>query len=134
MARNDQGKKEQPSKEAPKKVLMRFEENKFYNDMDNPEFEAGKVYTLEGENWINRWLKRGGIIMTEDEAKKFAADKAGKGKSVSPPPVGDKHPPVTPPEDKTKTPPTGGEGDKGQNAGDKGSVPPAGNATPNQTK
>lgn len=48
---------------TPGKVKMRFKEHKYYNDLDKPHFEAGKVYELEGAGWIQRWLKRGGEIV-----------------------------------------------------------------------
>jgi len=58
----------QEAEGAPKKVFMRFEENKFYNDQEKPIFEAGKVYELEGADWIQRWVKRGGEIVTPEKA------------------------------------------------------------------
>lgn len=51
------------------KVLMRFSENKYYNDLENPIFEKGKTYVLEGAGWIQRWLKRGGEILDQAEGK-----------------------------------------------------------------
>ena len=61
---------EKPKAKAEKKaalkegaVRMVFKEHKYYNDMDTPMFEAGKVYMLEGADWIARWLKRGGEIV-----------------------------------------------------------------------
>ncbi len=51
----------------PKKVKMKFSEFKYYNDLSVPMFEPGKVYEIEGEAWIQRWLKRGGEIV-EDKA------------------------------------------------------------------
>ena len=50
----------------PNKVKMVFSEHKFYNDLNTPIFEAGKVYELEGAGWIQRWLKRGGNIVEGD--------------------------------------------------------------------
>lgn len=49
--------------DAPTKVKMKFTENKFYNDMNKPMFHAGEVYEMEGVEWIQRWLRRGGIIV-----------------------------------------------------------------------
>lgn len=49
----------------PSKVKMKFKEHKYYNDLDSPIFEAGKVYEIEGSEWIQRWLKRGGEIVDE---------------------------------------------------------------------
>ncbi len=74
MARKDQDKLDksaqmQASKEMPKKVLMRFSTNQFYNNQDVPIFEANKVYPLEGQDWINRWLKRGGEIVENHKGK-----------------------------------------------------------------
>lgn len=48
---------------APNKVKMRFSEHKYYTDLEKPIFMAGKVYELEGAEWIHRWLKRGGEIV-----------------------------------------------------------------------
>lgn len=64
--------KAQSEREAgsDQKVLMRFSEHKYYNDLGKPIFEAGKIYELEGANWIRRWLNRGGIIV--DSADKVA--------------------------------------------------------------
>lgn len=77
MARKDQEKLEksaqaQAAKEMPKKVLMRFTTNQFYNNQDVPIFEANKVYALEGQDWINRWLKRGGEIVENPRGKVVA--------------------------------------------------------------
>lgn len=47
-------------------VLMKFTEHKYYNDLSTPLFYAGKVYELEGADWIQRWLKRGGEIIEGD--------------------------------------------------------------------
>lgn len=52
---------------AKQKVLMRFKEHKYYNDLNNPIFDAGKVYELSGAAWIERWIKRGGEIVTEEQ-------------------------------------------------------------------
>ena len=46
-----------------KKVLMRFGEDMFYNDQTKPYFEKGKVYEVKGADQIERWLKRGGVIV-----------------------------------------------------------------------
>jgi len=51
------------SSESIQKVKMKFSEHKYYNDLNNPIFDAGKVYELEGAAWIQRWLKRGGEIV-----------------------------------------------------------------------
>jgi hypothetical protein len=48
---------------APDVVKMRFTEHKYYNDLDKPIFEAGKIYELSGADWIQRWLRRGGEIV-----------------------------------------------------------------------
>ena len=48
---------------TPGKVIMIFSENKFYNDLENPIFFANTSYELEGADWIQRWLKRGGKIV-----------------------------------------------------------------------
>lgn len=45
------------------KVKMRFSEHKFYNDLNKPLYEAGKVYEVVGAGFIQRWLKRGGVIV-----------------------------------------------------------------------
>ena len=67
------------AKEASKTVAMKFSKNMFYTDLDNPIFFSGVVYELEGEEWIQRWLKRGGEIVDEKPAK-------GVELSTTPPP------------------------------------------------
>ena len=52
-----------PEAAKPQSVKMKFSEHKYYNDLNVPMFEAGKVYVLEGADWIQRWIKRGGQIV-----------------------------------------------------------------------
>lgn len=52
------------------KVLMRFKNHQYYNDLGNPIFLAGEIYELEGAGWIQRWVKRGGEIISKEEATK----------------------------------------------------------------
>lgn len=61
-----QNKKQQQQVENTGKnvVKMKFTEHKYYNDLNNPIFFAGKVYEIEGDDQIQRWLKRGGIIVS----------------------------------------------------------------------
>lgn len=75
MAKNEQRKLERSAQrqaeaeaDLSNKVLMRFSENKYYNDKEKPIFEKGKVYALEGAGWIQRWIKRGGEVVKEDDA------------------------------------------------------------------
>ena len=56
----------------PTKVLMRFKEDKFYNDLTKPIYEAGKIYEIEGSDFIERWKKRGGEIVTEESLQSEA--------------------------------------------------------------
>lgn len=51
--------------QIPHKVKMKFKEHKYYTDKDKPIFYAGKIYELEGADWIQRWLKRGGEIVQD---------------------------------------------------------------------
>lgn len=51
---------------TPGKVKMKFKEHMYYNDLNNPMFNAGEIYELEGADWIQRWLKRGGEIVEGD--------------------------------------------------------------------
>lgn len=44
-------------------VVMKFKDNKFYNDQEKPLYEAGKEYRIQGADMIQRWLKRGGEIV-----------------------------------------------------------------------
>lgn len=44
-------------------VKMKFYEDKFYNDPAKAHFEKGKVYEVKGADQIQRWLKRGGVIV-----------------------------------------------------------------------
>lgn len=53
-----------------RKVKMIFSESKFYNDLANPIFGPGKVYELEGDDWIQRWIKRGGTIVESESSDK----------------------------------------------------------------
>ncbi len=53
-----------------RKVKMTFSESKFYNDLSNPIYGPGKVYELEGEDWIQRWIKRGGTIVEQGSSDK----------------------------------------------------------------
>lgn len=80
--------KQAEAESGSKKVLMRFSEDKFYNDSDNPIFEKGKVYELEGKDWIYRWMKRGGEIV---EGDKLEAEK-GVSKIPEPSPTPDVKP------------------------------------------
>lgn len=54
----------QKSVSAKPPVKMVFGENKFYHDMYNPLYLAGKVYDIES-HMVDRWLRRGGIIVDE---------------------------------------------------------------------
>lgn len=63
--------KKQAEDRAPgKKVLMRFGASQFYNDQNIPIFNGGQIYVLEGASWIERWMKRGGEIVSEEIAMK----------------------------------------------------------------
>lgn len=48
---------------APTRVKMMFSTNQFYNDLDVPLYRPGVVYEIEGADKIQRWLKRGGVIV-----------------------------------------------------------------------
>ena len=63
-----------------KKVKMVFSEDKFYNDRENPLFIKGEIYGLEGQDWIERWIKRGGAIVDENTGlpKPMDSDKEEK--------------------------------------------------------
>lgn len=65
-ARAPQAPKPAPGDKAS--VKMKFSENKFYNDLNSPIFEKDKVYLLEGADWIQRWLKRGGVVVEDESA------------------------------------------------------------------
>lgn len=56
----------QDDKQGSESVKMRFKENKYYNDLKVPMFQAGEVYLLEGSEWIQRWVNRGGEIVTDE--------------------------------------------------------------------
>ncbi len=72
-----------PASDAPavEKAKMLFTEDKFYNDLSNPIFEAGKVYELEGADWIQRWIKRGGAIVDKNTNEPMPMD-GDKGEKV----------------------------------------------------
>ncbi|TXG78097.1 hypothetical protein E6Q11_01700 [Candidatus Dojkabacteria bacterium] len=63
-----------------KKVKMIFKEAKFYNDLANPIFFPNKVYELEGQDWIERWIKRGGAIIDENTNEPVVMDSDNKEK------------------------------------------------------
>lgn len=46
-------------------VKMKFPRDMYYNDMNVPLYNAGKVYEIE-DSMVTRWIKRGGEIV-EDE-------------------------------------------------------------------
>lgn len=74
-------KKEAPAHNADRKVLMVFSEDQFYNDLQKPKYDKHKVHEVAEERpgYIERWLPRGGIILTEKEAADYE-----KGKQVVP--------------------------------------------------
>lgn len=75
--------RKQEAESGVKKVFMRFPQNQYYNDQTNPIFEKGKIYELEGASWIQRWLKRGGEILTEEQmAKEKAKAEAKPSKAI----------------------------------------------------
>lgn len=51
---------------SPDKVMMVFTEDKYYNDLEAPIFRKGETYEVEGADWIQRWVKRGGVIVKGD--------------------------------------------------------------------
>lgn len=78
---NSEGKKfkKENSEDQEKTVKMIFSEPKYYNDQDHPIFEANKVYELQGADWIERWIKRGGRVIEDDneEDLQVAEQKSG---------------------------------------------------------
>lgn len=89
-------KQEELEADAGVKVLMRFSENKIYNDLNKPIFYKGEVYELEGKAWIERWLKRGGEIVekadgkVQDGAQPESESKDGLAAPLGEPPVVEK--------------------------------------------
>lgn len=63
------------------KVKMIFKEAKFYNDLETPIFKPGEIYELEGADWIQRWIKRGGAIVDQKTNEPVPAD-GDKGEKV----------------------------------------------------
>lgn len=63
------------TEQAQVKAKMRFTEDKYYSDPNVVHFEKGKVYEVCGQDMINRWLKRGGEIVTEEMLKQEAKPK-----------------------------------------------------------
>lgn len=76
----------------PGVVKMRFKEHKYYNDLTTPAFYAGEIYELEGAEWIQRWLKRGGEIV--EGTLEMPKPEAVQTSSVLPPPEAPKATPV----------------------------------------
>lgn len=49
-------------------MKMKFAEDKFYDG--NLIYEANKIYEVDEANgWAGRWLKRGGIVVKDEEVK-----------------------------------------------------------------
>ncbi len=55
-------KKPMPAKSSQK---MRFGEDKFYTDPNTPLYLKDEIYDVPG-NMVDRWLKRGGVIVTDE--------------------------------------------------------------------
>lgn len=45
------------------KVKMRFPRDMYYNDLNNPIYRKGEIYEIEPQ-MVERWVKRGGEIVT----------------------------------------------------------------------
>lgn len=65
-------------------VKMRFKEDKFYTDLNNPIYRKGQIYDIPN-NMVERWIKRGGTIIDcqetlekveDDERKELEAKQA----------------------------------------------------------
>lgn len=56
-------------------VKMVFSEQKFYNDLNVPLYDANKVYDVP-LSMRDRWIKRGGQVLSEKEAEAFEKAKA----------------------------------------------------------
>lgn len=54
---------EQALSDNKQEVVMVFSEDKFYKDPTVPHFLKGKEYVIKGADMIQRWLKRGGVIV-----------------------------------------------------------------------
>lgn len=76
------------AKDGERKVLMRFKEHKYYNDLGKPIYEAGKIYEITGAAWIQRWQKRGGEIVEDPKAKPEAVAHIPASEVANPVPVG----------------------------------------------
>ena len=55
-------------------VKMKFSEDKFYSDPTKVHFEKGKVYEIVGADQIQRWVKRGGEIVSGELSAPEAVD------------------------------------------------------------
>ena len=55
-------------------VEMKFPEDMYYNDLSRPIYRAGEVYTIVGLDMVQRWLKRGGIIVEGEFSPKNAEE------------------------------------------------------------
>lgn len=55
-----------------KTVKMKFHADMYYGNQDVPLYRAGEVYEIsdEGRGMIDRWLKRGGVIVEEGSSAK----------------------------------------------------------------
>jgi hypothetical protein len=48
-------------------IKMRFPKDMYYNDMNVPLYKGGEVVEVPEEK-VSRWLKRGGVLITDEVA------------------------------------------------------------------
>lgn len=51
-----------------KTVQMRFPKDMFYNDLTVPIYKGGEICDVP-ESTVDRWLKRGGVLIKDEELK-----------------------------------------------------------------
>jgi len=87
-------------------VKMKFSEDKFYNDFTKAHFEAGKVYEVKGADMIQRWLKRGGEIVSGELTSPKIEDNSSvvvENQHSESSPLGSKQEPIEPESDPVDT-------------------------------
>jgi len=63
-------------------ALVKFNENKKYNDIV---YKKGLVYELKGQDYINRWIRRGCEVLKEHNGSVYSDPRDGEVRDLTPP-------------------------------------------------